>query len=606
MKRKTTILHWFIATAILACMVFSKSCANTSAPPEGGPKDTLPPKLLATMPLMNSVHHPLDTKHSQVTFEFDEYVTLNDPTKNIFLSPPQSKPPTAKIKGKRVVVTFSDSLMAGQTYSLSTGEAIKDNNEGNPFPPFSLSFSTGDFVDSLFVSGTVLEAATMLPMAGIKVLFHTDPSDSAVYNVLPKAAALTDTWGYFVVRNLPADTVYRVYAVEDLNNNNRYDPDLERVAFVDTLVVPSSVMGPSLPELAILNMKDTATCLSRPSQLSLSLFKELNTKQLLRNSARVSRRHMYVTFSAPYPIIDSIRIDGISDEKLLFEYNYYRDSVNIWINDQGGIHDTLFMRVAYHKTDDSLQILLPVIDTVRMVRPRGKMVENRMGEMVEEPDTLAAYKVDASPEKIDYDGIIMAFESPMVATPFDSILFTAKNPREQISKVSFTVQTDTSDIKKYILRPKEKLQVGYEYTLKIPDSLFMDIDGIYCDSLVKTFTLPTDETLSSLTIEAENVSERYMIELVDEKRTTIYRSYSIDTSSVLQFPYLKAGKYSLRITEDKNGNGQIDPGSVLEHRQPEKVMLYRFNNSLGNDAYILEIPERMELVQTIDIGEMFR
>lgn len=97
-----------------------------------------------------------------------------------------------------------------------------------------------------------------------------------------------------------------------------------------------------------------------------------------------------------------------------------------------------------------------------------------------------------------------------------------------------------------------------------------------------------------------------MIELVDEKRTKVYRTYHIDTASVLQFPYLKAGKYSVRITEDKNGNGQIDTGNLLERRQPEKVMMFRFNSQLGSNAYITEIPERTELIQTIDIGEMFK
>ena len=299
-------------------------------------------------------------------------------------------------------------------------------------------------------------------------------------------------------------------------------------------------------------------------------------------------------------------IDGIPDEKLIKEYNFYRDSIVIWINEQGGVHDTLQMRLSYMKTDDSLNILVPVTDTIKMIRPKGKMVENKRGEMVEEVDTVAAYKVDATPENIDQNGIIITFESPMITTPFDSVTFTVKNTREQVSDAPFTVEQDTADIKKFVIRPQEKLMPGFEYTLRIPDSLFMDIDGIYCDSLRKTFSLPQDEKLSSLIIEASNVHEKYLVELVDEKRTKVYRSYSIDSASVLLFPYLKAGKYSIRITEDKNGNGQVDTGSLLDRKQPEKVMMYRANNSLGSNAYIMDIPERTELIQTIDIGEMFK
>ncbi len=336
------------------------------------------------------------------------------------------------------------------------------------------------------------------------------------------------------------------------------------------------------------------------------MFKELSQRQLLRARERVSRRQMYLKFAAPYPVIDSIVIDGIPEEKLIKEYNYYRDSIVIWINDQGPVKDTLQMRLSYRRTDDSLNILVPATDTFRLARPKGKMVENRWGEMVEEADTIAAYKVDAAPEKIDQDGIVILFESPMIAAPFDSVTIISKNTREQTAPVSFTVEKDTANIRKYVLRLQEKLVNGYEYTLRIPDSLFMDIDGIYCDSLVQTFSLPQNENLSSLTIEATNVHERYMIELVDEKRTKVFRTYSIDSSAVLAFPYLKAGKYSVRITEDKNGNGQIDTGSLLERKQPEKVMMYRFNNVVGNNAYIVDIPERTELIQTVDIGEMFK
>ncbi len=605
MKHKN-LLNTVIVVGIFASVIFSKSCANTSTPPEGGPKDTIPPVIVEVVPANNALNHPRDKRHSSVSFEFNEYVALNNPNSYLFLSPPQTKPPTAKIKGKRVVVSFEEPLDSNKTYSLSLGEAIKDNNEGNPFPPYTHSFSTGSHIDSLFVSGNIVEASTMLPMSNITVLFHTDPSDSAIFKVLPKAAAKSDLWGYFTVRNLPADTVYRVFAIEDLNNNCLYDPDQERVAFLDTLVLPSSVMRDSLPELLSFNMTDTAACLSRPAQLSLSMFKEVSQRQILRAKERVSRRQMYLKFSAPYPQIDSIIIDGIPDEKLIKEYNYYKDSIVIWINDQGPVADTLRMRLTYMKTDDSLNILVPQTDTIRMVRPKAKMVENRWGEMVEEVDTLAAYEVDATPENIDQNGIIITFESPMIVTPFDSITIMAKNTREQVSPAQFTVEQDTANIKKFTLRLAEKLTPGFEYTLRIPDSVFMDIDGIYCDSLVKKITLPQDESLSSLRVEASNVHEKYLVELVDEKRTKVFRSYLIDSTSVLDFPYLKTGKYSIRITEDKNGNGQVDTGSLLDKKQPEKVMMFRFNESMGNNAYILELPERTELIQTIDIGEMFK
>ena len=604
-----SLLQYLTAFAILSALIFSHSCANTSAAPQGGPKDTLPPLLVEMSPTYFAVNHPTDKKKSEVWFKFNEYVVLNSPGTNIFLSPPQAKPPQAKIKGKKVVITFQEPLDSNQSYSLSLGDAIKDNNEGNMFPPFVHSFSTGPVIDSLFVSGTVQDAVTMLPLAGITVLFHTDPSDSAIYKVRPRAAAKTDSWGYFAVRNLPADTLFRVFAIEDLNNNNLYDPDMERVAFVDTLVVPSAVMHFDSPELVAMDKKDTVGCLSRPSQLQVSLFRELTTKNVLRNRGRASRRMMYVTFSSPNPIVDSIRVKGIPQEKLLFEYNFNRDSINIWINEQGAVADTLMLYVDYMKTDDSLKILVPQADTFRMAIPKPKMKKDKKGEMKEVIDTVAKYKLELAAETVDQDGIRLLFDTPLISAPFDSITIKSVNARQQESYAEFTVEEDSLNFKNFTIRMKEKLNVGNEYTIKIPGRQFRDINGYYCDSLVKKFSLPTDESLSSITLEVNGVNlekGRYIIELVDEKRTKIYRKYSIDTTSVLSFPYLKAGKYSLRLTRDINGNGVIDTGSILEKRQPEKVLMYRFNESLGNNAFILDLPERMDITQSIDIGELFK
>ena len=265
--------------------------------------------------------------------------------------------------------------------------------------------------------------------------------------------------------------------------------------------------------------------------------------------------------------------------------------------------------VDYMKTADSLKILVPQADTFKMAIPKPKMKKDKKGEMKEVIDTVAKYKLELAAETVDQDGIRLLFDTPLISAPFDSITIKSVNARQQESYAEFTVEEDSLNFKNFTIRMKEKLNVGNEYTIKIPGRQFRDINGYYCDSLVKKFSLPTDENLSSITLEVNGVNlekGRYIIELVDEKRTKIYRKYSIDTTSVLSFPYLKAGKYSLRLTRDINGNGVIDTGSILEKRQPEKVLMYRFNESLGNNAFILDLPERMDITQSIDIGELFK
>ena len=257
---------------------------------------------------------------------------------------------------------------------------------------------------------------------------------------------------------------------------------------------------------------------------------------------------------------------------------------------------------------DSLKVLVPASDTFRMVIPKPKKEKDRQGRMVEVVDTVAKFELLANAEVVDQDGISLNFATPMIQTPFDSIKIISINTRQQEEPVTFTVERDSLDIKKYRLRLDNKLSVGFEYKLKFPGRQFRDINGFYCDSLDKKFSLPNDEKLSALFLEMENFPGdiRYMVELVDEKRSKTYRKYYVDSTATLDFPFLKAGKYSIRITEDKNGNGLTDTGVLLERKQPEKVLMVKLNESLGNDAYIIEIPEMTELIQTINIGEMFK
>ena len=161
---------------------------------------------------------------------------------------------------------------------------------------------------------------------------------------------------------------------------------------------------------------------------------------------------------------------------------------------------------------------------------------------------------------------------------------------------------DSLNLRKYIVKPVEKLQAGYEYRLKIPHRKFRDINGFYNDSTDVKVSLPNDDKLSTMFLNLTNVNNKYIIDLLNEKRTEVLRSYIIDKDQTLTFPYLKAGKYSIRITEDINRNGIVDTGILLEHKQPEKVRFYK----LEDGTFLIEIPEMTELEQNIDVMEMFK
>ena len=597
MKKISNLLPIIPIAMILGMMIFSPSCANTTTPPSGGPKDTIPPLITKLYPLDGQINVP--RQKTKIVLTFNEYVTVKDP-KSLFLSPPLEKAPKFKLQNKSVVVYFENDLDSNKTYTLDVTNAIADNNEGNMFPGYTLVFSTGNQIDSMVVTGTVQDCNTLNPIKGATVLLYKDHADSAVFLHRPDAAVKTDDWGFFCLRNIQ-DTLYRMYALIDENNNNIYDPETEKIAFIDSLVCPIVKVNDSLPELQKFDMKDTLCCLSRNSEYTLNVFREKPSKQFIVNKERVGDRTAYITFMAPYAQIDSIWIKGVPQNKLLTQFNLQQDSLEIWVNDPKPQPDTLFLNVKYMKTD-SLGVLNSFTEEIKLPKPKKSLIAKTSKKDIKKEDTTAVFTIDAKPENIEQYGFVLEFKYPLIHDGFDSLKFTSINPRQQENVEKYTVSKDSLNLRKYIIMPKEKFQQGYEYKLKVPHRKFRDINGFYNDSLELKISLPKDDKLSTMMLNMKNVSNKYIVDLLDERKSTVLRSFIIEKEQKLIFPYLKSGKYSIRITEDINRNGLVDTGNILEHRQPEKVLFYKLENG---DSFI-EIPEMTELEQDIDVAEMFR
>ena len=581
---------------IIGSTLFSHSCANTQTPPTGGPKDTIPPVIEEIYPVLGQTHIP--THKTQLKIKFNEYVQVKDP-KSLFLSPPLEKAPKFKMKGKSVILYFESDLDSNKTYTMDLTNAIGDNNEGNMFPGFTLVFSTGDRIDSMMVTGIVQDCNSLKPLKGATVMLYKDHADSALFLKRPDAAVKTDEWGFFSLRNIQ-DTIYGMYAIIDENNNNKYDPETERVAFIDTLVTPKTVVNDSLPELQKYDMKDTLNCLARKTEFELNIFKEKPSKQMIVNKERVGERTAYITFMAPYAQVDSLWIRGVPADQLITQFNIMQDSLEIWVNDPKPQPDTLFLNVKYMKTD-SLGLLNSFTEEVKLLKPK-KAPAKTSGKDKKKEDTLAVFTIDAKPENIEQYGFVMEFKYPLVESAFDSLTFRSVNPRQQEEIGKYTVEKDTLNLRKFTSRPSVKLQPGYEYFLKIPHRKFKDINGFYNDSSEVKVSLPNDDNLSTLLLSMTNVDNKYIVDLLNEKRDKVLRSYIIDDDATLPFPYLKAGKYSIRITEDLNRNGIVDTGNLLEKKQPEKVRFYK----LADGTFLIDIPEKMEIEQNLDVAEMFK
>lgn len=588
---------------LAAYCLHSSSCANTRGAPTGGPKDTIPPVVLNMEPDSNAINFPV--VKGKITITFDEYVQLKDPSKNIILSPPQKKRPKTSIKGKSIVVTFEEPLDSNTTYSLNFGNAIVDNNESNLLPFFTYTFSTGTTIDTMMLSGNVYDYATLLPVEGATVSLYHNAKDSSVFNDLPAAVTKTDKWGYFVVRNIK-NVPYRVYTIKDENNNNKYDPGLELVGFLDSLYTPNVIMEKGMPQLGIYDMKDTLACMSRPSEIELVMFPEKTTKQYIRDYKRVSERGSYIKFGAPNVQIDSFSIKGIKSSRVLQQLNATKDSLCFWIKDGSMIDDTLFVGIKYLKSD-SLNNLVPTAENLKFILPkalRNKDKSNdrsKQGNKEKKRKDLLELSLKATPETLDQDGFVLEFPEPLLVAKQDSLRFTMIDPKQQKFNAPYTFTRDTADLKRYILMPVDEFKKGNEYELFIPQFAFKDIYGNTNDSTKLKVSLPNDEKLSSIAMQLTNVDTKYIIELVNDTRDKIFRRYTVTKDSTLLFPYLKEGDYSIRITQDLNANGRLDIGDVLAGKLPEKVRLYRLP---GGEA-IIKVGERMDIEQSIDLKELF-
>lgn len=630
--------------AFLLVVAASQSCANTKQGPVGGPKDTIPPVIVGINPDVPMLNFPI--QKGKISLTFNEYVQLKNQYQEIVLSPPTKKRPIAKIKKKSVVVSFDDTLKANQTYSISFGNAISDVNESNPFNGYVIDFSTGDSIDSLILSGTVMDYATLLPLKGVYVALYTNPTDSCVVKDLADAATRSDDWGYFCFRGLKG-VPYAIYAWEDKNNNQLYDRGGELAGFCDSTITPTIVAKNGMPQIAMMNMKDTLACLSRPSQTDIYMFKEKLSNQYIESSGRISERECYIKFRAENPQIDTFRIRGIYDDRIIRQFDPKGDSLTFWINDPKATQDTLLLRINYMKSD-STGTLKPYGETIKLVKPFDKSKIKDAGKQqdpsksgltndylqnlgktgrndrndpyknddrkqlnLDKPDKdmkpqqrkdLLKMEVKVDGKTVENMGIDIIVPAPLVKTDFDSIMFTTSTPRKIVSNVKFHVERDSTNILHYIIKADDPYKVGNDYKIKIPQALFKDVNGFTNDSLVRSFNLPTDDKLSSITLEISGTKGcRYIVELVTEKRDKVILKYEIAKDGELHFPYLNAGIYSFRITQDINRNGKLDVGDIIKKIPPEKARLLK----MPDGKVIINLKEQTDLTQSVDLTKLF-
>lgn len=334
-----------------------------------GPIDETPPRFLGSTPTPGALH----IKKNKIVIEFDEFIKLDKPNEKIVISPPQVQQPEIKASGKKVVITLQDTLKANTTYTVDFADAIQDNNEGNPLENFSFSFSTGENLDSMAVAGTLLNAANLEPVKGVLVGLHSNLADSAFTTLPFERVGRTDSRGHFSIRGVSPGK-YRIFALQDADQNFAFTQPTEIIAFNDSIIIPSmeermhqdTAWVDSLTIDTIVDHKYTHFL---PDDILLRSFKEIHHSQRLAKSERLTPEKFSLYFTAPadsLPLLKGLNFDE-RDAFVIEQTTGRNDTLHYWIRDSLVYkQDTLKMSLTYLYTD-SLKQLVPRTDTLKLL-----------------------------------------------------------------------------------------------------------------------------------------------------------------------------------------------------------------------------------------------
>lgn len=589
LKRKIRRLFPIAAVFVFAGIY---SCANMGTP-TGGPKDEDPPVFIRSNPDMGTLGY---TKQKVEIF-FDENVVLEKPGEKVVVSPPQKNMPIIKASGKRVTVELKDTLQPNTTYTIDFSDAIADNNEKNPYPNFSFSFSTGEVIDSLLIGGMVLNARDLEPVNNLLVGLHRNLNDSAFITDPFYRISRTDAYGNFSIKNL-AEGKYKVYALNDLNRDYKFDQSGEDIAFSDSLIIPRFELRMKSDTV----WKDTVTVDTvivreynhfLPDDIVLMLFKERSTKnQFLQKQERLIPNKFSLFFNAPsdeLPVLKPLNFSA--DNWYILEKNNANDTLHYWIRDPEIFKkDTLSLQIDYLKTDTAKK-LVPFSDTLNIAQRITKTNTKKKKEEDEkkEPE-LEFFKPNvALTNALDiYLPIRIEWEAPVALIDQEGLHLEIKSDTIW-SPFPFTYEPDTAaNIRTFKL--STKWTPDREYRFSIDSASVESIYGLHNKPFSQTFKTKRLEDYGFIYYNLTNVDTTAFVELLDKSDNVVRKSPVKDNTA--EFFFLSPGIYYARIVMDTNNNGEWDTGDYRKHIMPESVFYYDQG---------VQLPANFEISQDWDI-----
>lgn len=590
MERKNLLL-------CLLALILTAACASIGNP-DGGRFDETPPRVVGSSPADGAVN----VSKRKVQILFDEYIKLEKASEKVVISPPQIEPANVRADGKRVKVDFYDSLRANTTYTIDFSDAIEDNNEGNPMGQYTFSFSTGDVIDTMQVSGRVLNAADLEPIKGIMVGLY--PADSTWNDTLFRTrpflrVSRTNGEGRFTIKGVK-DGAYRVRALEDKDGDFVFSQKNERVAFDTTVYVTGSFPDVRMDtvwrdSLWYDSIRVVPYTHYTPDDVLLLAFLEDGQERHLLKTVYPEPTSFTFYFTAPSDSTPRIKGLNFDERCLVADASLKNDTVTFWVTDTALVHrqDTLSMILSYMETDTLGQLVVtndtldlsPKTTYAKIAAERSKQIE------AWEKDRERRQKKAKKPlpyEENPYERTWLeaGFKPSGSLAPNQNVRYLAKEPILEVdtTKIHFYVKKDTDWLPApFLFMPEERSAKSYMlYAEWEPGQKYR-------------FVMDTAAVVSVLEHESKSVRQEFHVRAVEEYGSIFIHVISPDTGVVVQllskndkveaqqrtdkdgnadFFFMKPGEYYMRCYVDANGNGQWDTGDYASGLQPERVYYF--------------------------------
>ena len=515
MKRRLLLLP------LLFALVFQLSNCAKKGSPSGGPRDTIAPVIVRNVPENYSVLF----EGKEIRVYFDEYIKLKDLGKNLIISPPLKYDPiiTPQSTSKQLRIRIQDTLLPNTTYSFNFGTSIVDNNEENPLNYFKYVFSTGEFLDSLKVNGSVQDA--LLPVAEFPITvmlysYNENFKDSLVFSEKPTYITTTrDSSNTFQIANVK-EGKYLLLALKEEASDFTFQPATDKIGFVERIV--------ELPT---------------DSTYQLTIFKEEVPYQINRAS-HVGKTRIALGYNGN---ANQLEVKPLSDvpegfESILLQ-DREKDSAYWWFKPALEL-DSLRLLAAKGPNIDTL------IVRMRNLYPDSLMVTgNKTGTLL--PTDTVRLKANVP--------IVRLNDERVKVMDRDSLPIGAAM---QLDK-TFNLVDILFDLK------EEQL-----YSVRLLPGAIIDFYEQTNDTLEYTIRTKAGSDYGTLDLTLENVPDHPLIvELLNEKFEPV-KVEVLNEETNLLFPYINPGKYYVRITYDSNRNGKWDSGEFLSRTKPEEVVYY--------------------------------